>query len=321
MPYYTPLRYPGGKRRLAGAVAQLMEANGIMDAEYVEPYAGGAAVGLSLLFEERASRIHINDLDRAVHAFWHSVLNSNEDLCAMIRRTRVSMAEWRRQRAVYLAAGPRTLELGFATFFLNRTNRSGIISGGVIGGKQQASKWRIGARYNKEDLIARIRKIGRYRSRIALSNMDALEFAKTTLPKLGRRAFTFFDPPYIENGEDLYLNQYKLEDHRRLAHEIAKLPGYWMVTYDDAAARERLYAGHRRIVYDLPYSAQARYQGKEVLFLSPDLRIPNSWRSDANRVSLTLAGSRHPLIGHLQIVRSRLTQARVKLATTSGLQS
>lgn len=304
MPYYTPLRYPGGKRRLAGAVAQLLEANNLTDVEYVEPYAGGAAVGLALLFEERASRIHINDLNPAVYAFWHSVLYANDELCAMIKRTRVSMAEWRRQRAVYLSSSPSKLELGFATFFLNRTNRSGIINGGVIGGQKQTGAWGIAARYNKDDLIGRIRRIGRYGSRIVLANNDALDFAKVTLPKLGRRAFTFFDPPYIENGEDLYLNQYELEDHRRLAQEIAKLPGYWMVTYDEAAARERLYPGHRRIIYDLPYSAQARYQGKEVLFLSPEVRIPDSWRQGSNQVSLTLAGSRHPLMGKLQLVRA-----------------
>jgi DNA adenine methylase len=308
MPYYTPLRYPGGKRRLAGTVAQLLEANNLKDVEYVEPYAGGAAVGLALLFEERASRIHINDLNPAVHAFWHSVLNDTEELCARIEHTRVNMTEWRRQRAIYLSESPPKLDLGFATFFLNRTNRSGIIGGGVIGGQKQRGTWGIAARYNKDELVSRIRKIGRYKSRIVLGNEDALEFARSTISQAGRRAFTFFDPPYIENGQDLYFNQYELQDHRRLAQEIAKLPGFWMVTYDEAAARERLFPGHRRIIYDLPYSAQARYRGKEVLFLSPDLQIPNSWRDGSDLVSLTMAGNRHPLIGRLERVRAPTRQ-------------
>lgn len=311
MPYYTPLRYPGGKRRLVAAVAQLLDANGITDAEYVEPYAGGAAVGLALLFEEKASRIHINDLNPAVHAFWHAALHETEGLVNRIQNTRVSMTEWKRQRAVYLSKTAKTLDLGFAAFFLNRTNRSGIIGGGVIGGKKQTGEWGIDARYNKEDLIQRIQKVGRYRSRIQLANMDALDFVKQVLPRLGDRAFTFFDPPYIENGEDLYLNLYQLEDHRRLATEIAKLPGYWMVTYDHAAARERLYPGHRRITYDLPYSAQSRYQGKEVLFLSPKTKIPPEWKMSVDRVSLTHVGSRHPLVGRLELVRPNRTKQGV----------
>jgi len=138
MPIYTPLRYPGGKRRLAPFVGQLLEQNRLRNVEYAEPYAGGAAIALSLLFEERAACVHINDLSRPVFAFWHSVLNDAANLCQRIRSTRVSMREWERQRAVYDASDTIDLaSLGFATLFLNRTNRSGILAGGVIGGKGQ----------------------------------------------------------------------------------------------------------------------------------------------------------------------------------------
>ena len=297
MPFYTPLRYPGGKRRLAPAVIRLLEENNLHDVHYVEPYAGGAAVALTVLLAEYAAEIHINDLSRPIYAFWHAVLNDTAELCQRIKAVRVSMAEWRRQRVVYERRDTADLfDLGFSALFLNRTNRSGIIGGGVIGGQKQTGEWGLNARFENTELIHRIRRIGRYRNRIHLYQRDALAFTNEVLPELGPRSFVFYDPPYIKKGQNLYLNDCSIDDHRNLAERVAALDRPWIVTYDSAAISVGLYRSQRRLIYTLSYSAQSRIREKEVMFFSDSLELPSAWLSKRKNL-MSSPRSRHPVYG------------------------
>ena len=306
MSFYTPLRYPGGKRRLFAFVGQLIEANKLWNVQYVEPFAGGASLALALLYGEYASSIHINDLSRPVYAFWHSALNANEAFCQRIEQTKITMDEWFRQRSVYEDSDEADLEeLGFATFFLNRTNRSGIIGGGVIGGKEQKGTWKLDCRFTKEELIQRIRKIGRYRNRIHPYQQDALFFTNNVVSKLSGNVLAFYDPPYIEKGKTLYLDRYELDDHRQLAASVRSLTQPWLVTYDyKAATHHKLFPTHRCLSFQLSYSTQRRHHGKEAMFLSNQLELPENWKTEEVQVSMSASSSEHPVYGKLEPSKS-----------------
>lgn len=308
MPFYTPLRYPGGKRRLVPLVMRLLETNAMRDIQYVEPCAGGASIALALLFEEYASTIHINDLSRPVYAFWHSVLNDTEALCKRIEQAEVTAAEWQRQRAVYEAQDDADLaDLGFATFFLNRTNRSGIVAGGMIGGKGQAGKWPLSARFQRAPLLQRIRRIGRYRNRIRVYQQDALDFTNDVVFSLRGDVFAFYDPPYIDRGEDLYLNTYELDDHARLAEAVSRLPHRWAVTYDyDAAVYHDLYPGCSRLAFGLKYTTQNRRVGTEAMFFSKRLALHPAWCT-GREFLMAREQSRYPVYGRMEAMNSPRT--------------
>jgi DNA adenine methylase len=262
---------------------EVVARNGLLDGHYAEAYAGGAAIAWSLLFSDHVQHVHINDLDPAIHAFWESVLFDTDALCELIWRTRVTMTGWRRQRAVLDHPNDHTrLQRGFATFFLNRTNRSGIIRGGVIGGKQQTGTWKLDARYNKLDLTSRIQRIARYRERVTLTNYDALWFIRAVAPSLPAKSLLYLDPPYYVKGDGLYEHHYGHQDHVQIAHLVSgiSVPA-WVVSYDSAPQVLAMYRGFRRRKYDLKYSAQECYDGSEVIFFSPSISIPKT-RNPAN---------------------------------------
>lgn len=275
--HFSPLRYPGGKGRLSPFIQTIFERNDLLDGHYVEPYAGGAAVALSLLLLEYASQIHINDISKPVYLFWKAVLEDTDALCKKIKEKSVTPEEWRRQRRILFHYRDQSrVSVAFAFFFLNRTNRSGIIhSGGMIGGNDQTGNWKIDARYNKPELISRIEAIASYSNRIRVSNKDAEMFLKITVPTLPSKSLIFLDPPYFEQGQSLYENHYQPEDHIRLAGVFRKkLRRNWIISYDNHSQIRKAYRGCKKLVYALPYSAARKYEGSEVMFFSDGLAIP-----------------------------------------------
>ncbi|ELB7345293.1 DNA adenine methylase [Klebsiella michiganensis] len=264
----TPLRYPGGKGRLSLWLSQLIRENGLNDGWYVEPYAGGAGAAILLLCGGHVDRIVLNDLDPAIHAFWWAVLNDTDNLLRLIDEAQPTLETWEAQRAVH--ADPQNhspTEVGFATFYLNRTNRSGILRGGLIGGKAQTGKWLMFARFNKPDLSLRIRNIARLKRHISLYNEDAQDLISGLKSDLPARSLIYFDPPYYHKGNQLYRNHYKASDHASIAAQVETITTPWLVTYDNCEEIREIYAGKQNIEFSLHYStASTRPLVSEIMF-------------------------------------------------------
>lgn len=274
---YSPLRYPGGKGKIARFVKAIIQANNLSDCRYVEPYAGGAAVAWELLLTGVVRRVAINDISHPVHAFWYSVLNDTENLCRLISDRPITVAERDVQKEILRRhETDDKLALGFAFFFLNRTNRSGILNGGIIGGRGQAGEWKIDARFNKGGLISRIEKIASLRSRIELTQLDAVEMLSSKAKDWKGKTLLYIDPPYFEKGRFLYHDAYLPEDHKRLASKVRSLKGInWIVSYDDVRPIHSWYEQSAWLQYTLSYSARNKTRGREAMFFSDGLIVPD----------------------------------------------
>jgi len=275
-PFYSPLRYPGGKGKLSNFIKQLCLKNELVNGHYIEVYAGGAGVAMELLLEKHVDKISINDIDPAVYNFWNSVTENTERLCRLIVDTPVTIDVWRAQSYVLRTLQAySSLESGFATFFLNRCNRSVIFKGGVIGGQGQLGKWKLDARFNKVELLKRIEAIAERRECINIYNLDAIEFLKRLKPSFNEKTLVYLDPPYYVKGKGLYRNFYDHSDHLSVKKYLDKLKAVkWLVSYDNVSPIKQLYSGYRSQAYSLSYTAQNKFKGSEILIYSDELDIP-----------------------------------------------
>lgn len=271
----SPLRYPGGKAKLFGYFAEVVKKNDLYRSTYCEPYAGGAGLALKLLSMGFVENISLNDIDESIFAFWTSALHTPDEFCTLLDGVDATIDEWHRQKAIWQARDvSKPLTLGFAAFFLNRTNRSGIIEGaGPIGGYEQKSVWTLDVRLNKSQLIKTIQGLQAFRERISLSNLDAIDFIEEKFKS--DNTFCYLDPPYYVKGSKLYRNFYRHEDHCRIRDVLARnRSAKWVVSYDDAPQIREIYTGFYPVSYSLNYSAGRKSTGSEVIYFSDSLNAP-----------------------------------------------
>lgn len=271
----SPLRYPGGKAALSHLLRDLIVQNNLHDGVYAEPFAGGAGAAIELLKQEIVSHVVINDLDFPIYAFWKSAIGQADKFIDRIMSVPITMKQWERARKIYKKCDRRSVfETGFATFFLNRCNRSGIISGGgPIGGHLQTGDYKIDARFNRLGLKKRIDTLKNYASCITILNRDGLALLRKP-PKIMQNAFVYIDPPYVNKGPELYFQGLEASRHLSLAELLAKPTSFkWVLTYDDAPNIRKFYRSHRRCLISLGYSAAQRTHGKEWLIFDEALRV------------------------------------------------
>lgn len=270
--HYSPLRYPGGKTSLFPFFDKVIKENKLENVTYIEPFAGGAGAALALLFLEKVDKIVINDLDKAIYSFWKSAIFHSEAFIKKINKTPVTIKEWRKQKAIYKNPRSNQFDKGFAAFYLNRTNRSGILEGGPIGGIKQNGRWKIDARFNKNNLCERIYQLALYKNRISVFNKDGILLIKEYLNK--ENTFIYLDPPYFEKGATLYLNHYKKNNHQALADRLNRnSDAFWLLTYDSKKEIRSLYSKRRIVDFSLNYNAYKSCKGKEIMIFSDALAV------------------------------------------------
>lgn len=283
MKFASPLRYPGGKGSLAAFLTDVIDLNDLRGQQYYEPYAGGAGAALNLLRDGVVSEVHINDADRRIFAFWKSVLHESERFVDKIFSTALDINEWRIQQAICLHPDAHSdFDVGFSAFYMNRCNRSGVLTGaGPIGGYEQSGKWNLGVRFNREALSERVLSLGKQRQNIKTYNLDAIDFLKKNLPKGPARskAFVYLDPPYVNNGQRLYLNAYSHKDHSKVSQYIEKQNClHWILSYDDTDLVRNLYAKYNIFHLPIRYSLQQKKSAKELVIAPNHLTLPQAAR-------------------------------------------
>lgn len=276
--FYSPLRYPGGKGKLASLMELLIIKSGHEGGTYIEPFAGGAGVALELLEKEVVNDIVINDYDKGIYSFWRAILTETERFLNELDQIPLNIDEWENQRNICMNENQRySFELGFSTFYLNRTNRSGIIKGGVIGGNEQNGDWRLDARFNKDELAKRIIKISKRKKNIHLYNKDIESFITNYVPKYDDNTLIYFDPPYYKKGKQLYMNFFEHSDHERIERSIRnQINCDWVVTYDNVDEIKEIYHNHIYRIFDLNYSVANKRRASEIIFFENERMIPTS---------------------------------------------
>ena len=289
MANYSPLRYPGGKSRLSEFIKLIIENIGMTNCTYIEPFAGGAGVALSLLVDNCVNDIVINDYDKAIYSFWRAIKTDSEELIEKIINTPVTMDEWYKQKEIYTQTHVYSVDLAFSTLFLNRTNRSGILSAGPIGGYAQDGEWKLNVRYDKTKLIEKIKKIADNKERIKVYNKDILSLITNYIPKYGDRVFIYFDPPYFGKGKQLYLNFFSYDDHVRIEKMINNQVNCdWVITYDDVQEIADIYQNHILRRFDLNYSAAVKRKASEIIIFRRLDMIPNVKQLEEREIFVNL---------------------------------
>ena len=286
--YYSPLRYPGGKGKLASFMEYMIDQLGHRGGTYIEPFAGGAGIAMELLLRNVVSRIVINDYDKAVWSFWKAILTETDRFVEEIRTVPLTVDEWQKQHKILVTQHDKySFELGFAAFYLNRTNRSGIIKGGVIGGQEQAKDWKMDVRFRREELVTRIQRIAARKKDIKLYNKDVNSFIKNYVPLYEENALIYFDPPYFRKGQQLYMNFFNYKDHVRIEQEIREHVNCdWIITYDYEPQIEEIYHNYNLRLYDLNYSVSTKRKANELMIFKDGIIIPSDEELNSKKINI-----------------------------------
>nr|WP_301003537.1 DNA adenine methylase [Arsukibacterium sp.] len=282
----SPFRYPGGKGKLSKFLALFLTSNDLKGTKFVEPFCGGAGGSLPLLEAGIISKLILNDANPFIAEFWQSAINHTASLTKEIRKVNVNLKSWHKYRDIFEGnVDSSDLDKALSVFFLNRTNRSGILHAGPIGGQAQNGNYLIDCRFNKVDLIQRIENIAKLRRNIVVKSEDA----SSLVFKLDKEnCFIYADPPYVKEGKNIYkkycFNSYQ---HTAFSNAIKHQNNPWLISYDDDPLVHELYAKSGINVIELSYVMNKARVGRELLIASSTMKMPiiGSEKSDESMLT------------------------------------
>lgn len=294
-PVLSPLRYPGGKLWLASYIERTLELNRIKPVLFVEPFAGGASIALTLLYKNKVNRIALIDRDPLVAAFWHTVFYDTDWLVEQIATLEVTLDQWQSLR-VKRPEGRRDKAL--KCLFLNRTNYSGIITraAGPIGGQRQESSYKIDCRFPRSTLISRVRVLGGFRDRVefvwncswrkAIARISHLQ-CRGALTAGAHEIFYYLDPPFFNKADRLYTHHFTAKDHWMLRASVTRIGSPWILSYDAAPTLGLLYGQgqtHNRIQiqYTAAHADSSRGTKQESILAHHDILLPRGFDTELN---------------------------------------
>jgi DNA adenine methylase len=260
----SPFRYPGGKSWLVPRVRQWLTHLPRRPAEFVEPLAGGASVGLSALFENLVERLTLIELDADVAAVWQTMVNGQApQLAAEIERFRLTPES---VRAVL--AQPATTQLRHAvrTLLKNRVHYGGILAPGAGWMKHGESGRGLASRWYPQTLKNRLLALDALKARISFHHGDGLEFL-TEFHRCSDYAF-LIDPPYTVAGRRLYTHADV--DPEAVFGAAARLQGEFLMTYNDAPLIWKLAQTFRFDIQRIPMRNR-RHELQQELLIGRDL--------------------------------------------------
>lgn len=250
--FVSPLRYPGGKRKLVDHIATK-----IVDAVerpllFIEPFAGGAAVSLNMLVQDWADHVVLADLDPLVGNFWRVVFGPQRQFDELRRWTEtsaVTLKDWYEVKAM-LCATP--VEYAFKCLYLNRTSFSGVLNqrAGPIGGHAQASEYTVDCRFNKDRIFSGLDRLRDHRKRVVYAGVkDYRQIAKLKrvrdLMVRDQSVVWYLDPPFFRKAEYLYNKWFDHSKHLALKNWIENdLVGHWLLSYDNVPEALQVWGDH-----------------------------------------------------------------------------
>jgi len=287
MPIYSPLRYPGSKRKLFNYLKRVLAHNNLEPQILVEPFVGGGSISLNFLSLNKKNKVVIGDSDELVYSFWKTLFTEPAYLINFVRKVKVNLKTFEKYRHIASHTSEFSRKrLAAACLFLNRTSFSGILndSAGPIGGREQKSIYKIDCRFGRKNLIRKIRTISAFKNRVVVlphTWEETLNYVDGKDEYKNANLLFYFDPPFYKKADQLYRHYFDDANHKDLRDKLMSIKQPWILSYDREKEIQNLYSTFTRINVSMPYSINSPAKRLEKELIITPLKLPKI-RSSGN---------------------------------------